>query len=65
MGKQRKTWSTDTKEAIVLSVLRGELGWQKRPVSMGTTRAAWHQDDNEVRPHSSLEDRSPSEYAPL
>ena len=26
MGKQRKTWSTDVKEAIVLSVLRGELG---------------------------------------
>jgi len=26
MGKQRKTWSTDLKEAIVLSVLRGELG---------------------------------------
>ena len=25
MGKQRKTWSTDVKEAIVLSVLRGEL----------------------------------------
>lgn len=26
MGKQRKTWGTDLKEAIVLSVLRGELG---------------------------------------
>ena len=26
MGKQRKNWSTDVKEAIVLSVLRGELG---------------------------------------
>ena len=27
--------------------------------------AAWCQDDNEVRPHSSLEDRSPNEYARL
>lgn len=27
--------------------------------------AAWHQDDNEVRPHSSLDDRSPNEYARL
>ena len=26
MGKQRKTWSTDVKEAIVLSVLRGDVG---------------------------------------
>ncbi|WP_189093088.1 transposase [Deinococcus ruber] len=26
MGKQRKVWSTDVQEAIVLSVLRGELG---------------------------------------
>jgi transposase len=25
MGKQRKTWSTEVKEAIVLSVLRGEV----------------------------------------
>ena len=30
MGKQRKTWSTDVKEAIVLSVLRGELGDKTR-----------------------------------
>ncbi|UQN08019.1 IS3 family transposase [Deinococcus sp. QL22] len=27
--------------------------------------AAWRQDDNEVRPHSSLDDRSPNEYARL
>ena len=26
MGKQRKIWSTDVKEAMVVSVLRGELG---------------------------------------
>ena len=26
MGKQRKNWSTGVKEAIVLSVLRGEFG---------------------------------------
>ena len=26
MGKQRKTCSTEVKEAIILSVLRGELG---------------------------------------
>ena len=26
LGKQRKVWSTDVKEAMVLSVLRGELG---------------------------------------
>lgn len=25
MGKQRKTWSPDVKEAIVLAVLRGEI----------------------------------------
>jgi transposase len=25
MGKQRRTWSTELKEAIVLSVLRGEV----------------------------------------
>jgi len=25
MGKQRRTWSTEVKEAIVLSVLRGEV----------------------------------------
>ena len=27
--------------------------------------AAWHQDDNELRPHSSLEDHSPNEDARL
>jgi len=26
VGKQRKVWSTDVKETIVLSVIRGELG---------------------------------------
>lgn len=25
MGKQRRTWSTEVKEAIVLAVLRGEI----------------------------------------
>ncbi|UQN08162.1 transposase [Deinococcus sp. QL22] len=43
MGKQRKTWITDVKEAIVLSVLRGELG------GAGTAR---QHDVNESLIHS-------------
>ena len=39
MGKQRKNWSTDVKEAIVLSVLRGELGVAEAARQHGTNES--------------------------
>ncbi|MHA0043769.1 transposase [Deinococcus sp. PEB2-63] len=42
MGKQRKTWSTDLKEAIVLSVLRGELGVAEAARQHGVNESLIH-----------------------
>jgi len=42
MGKQRKTWSTDVKEAIVLSVLRGELGVAEAARQHGANESLIH-----------------------
>lgn len=42
MGKQRKTWSTDVKEAIVLSVLRGELGVAEAARQHGVNESLIH-----------------------
>lgn len=42
MGKQRKTWSTDLKEAIVLSVLRGELGVAEAARQHGVNKSLIH-----------------------
>lgn len=42
MGKQRKTWSTDVKEAIVLSVLRGELGVAEAARQQGANESLIH-----------------------
>ena len=41
-GKQRKTWSTDVKEAIVLSVLRGELGVAEAARQHGVNESLIH-----------------------
>jgi len=42
MGKQRKTWSTDLKEAIVLSVLRGKLGVAEAAQQHGVNESLIH-----------------------
>ena len=42
MGKQRKTWSTDVKEAIVLGVLRGELGVAEAARQHGVNESLVH-----------------------
>jgi transposase len=42
MGKQGKTWSTDVKEAIVLSVLRGELGVAEAARQHGVNESLIH-----------------------
>ncbi len=42
MGKQRKTWSIDIKEAIVLSVLRGELGVAEAARQNGVNESLIH-----------------------
>jgi len=42
MGKQRKIWSTDVKEAIVLSVLRGELGVTEAARQHGVNESLIH-----------------------
>ena len=44
MGKQRKTWSTDVKEAIVLSVLRlrGEIGVAEAARQHGANESLIH-----------------------
>ncbi|WP_221091152.1 transposase [Deinococcus aquaedulcis] len=42
MGKQRKTWSTDVKEAIVLGVLRGELGVAEAARQQGVNESLIH-----------------------
>ena len=42
MGTQRKTWSTDVKEAIVLSVLRGELGVAEAARQHGANESLIH-----------------------
>ena len=42
MGKQRKNWSTDVKEAIVLSVLRGELGVAEAARQHGANESLIH-----------------------
>ena len=42
MGKQRKTWSPDIKEAIVLSVLRGDLGVAEAARQHGVNESLIH-----------------------
>ncbi|WP_424952842.1 transposase [Deinococcus sp.] len=42
MGKQRKTWSTDVKEASVSSVLRGELGVAEAEGQHGVNESLIH-----------------------
>ena len=42
MGKQRKTWSTDVKEAIVLTVLRGELSVAEAARQHGVNESLIH-----------------------
>ena len=42
MGKQRTTWRTDVKEAIVLSVLRGELGVAEAARQQGANERVIH-----------------------
>ena len=42
MGSQRKTWSTDVKEAIVLSVLRGELEVAEAACQYGANASLIH-----------------------
>ena len=42
MGKQRKTWSVDLKEAIVLSVLRGETSVAEAARQHGVNESLIH-----------------------
>ncbi|GGR38258.1 transposase [Deinococcus ruber] len=42
MGKQRNVWSTDVKEAIVLSVLRGDLGVAEAARQHGVNESLIH-----------------------
>ena len=42
MGKQRKTWSVDVKEAIVLSVLRGEVSVAEAARQHGVNESLVH-----------------------
>lgn len=42
MGKQRRTWSTEVKEAIVLSVLRGEASTAEAARQHGVNESLVH-----------------------
>ena len=42
MGKQRKMWSTEVKEAIVLSVLRGEISVAEAARQHGVNESLIH-----------------------
>jgi len=42
VGKQRKVWSTDGKEAIFLSVLRGDLGVAEAARQHGANESLIH-----------------------
>jgi transposase len=42
MGKQRKTWSVEVKEAIVLSVLRSEIGVAEAARQYGVNESLVH-----------------------
>jgi transposase len=42
MGKQRKKWETETKEAIVLSILRGEYSAAEAARKYGTNENQVH-----------------------
>ncbi len=42
MGKQRKTWSAEVKEVIVLSVLRGELSTAEAARQHGVNEGLVH-----------------------
>jgi transposase-like protein len=42
MGKQRKTWSTEIKEAIVLSVLHGEVSTAEAARQHGVNESLVH-----------------------
>ncbi len=42
MGKQRKTWSAEVKEAIVLSVLRGEVSVAEAARQHGANESLIH-----------------------
>lgn len=42
MGKQRKTWTADIKEAIFLSVLRGDVGVAEAARQHGVNESLIH-----------------------